>query len=90
MSYYIANVKVIAASTSKQVSGSFPDKKHGFFTYFLLKGLRPENWKNNASLSYNELFQFIESNVIHEAGNMDRIQNPTISTYDGTRLFIKR
>ena len=87
---YKANVTVISASTSKQVSGSFPNKKHGLFTYFLLKGLRPENWKNNTSLSYNELFQFIESNVIHEAGNMDRIQNPTISTYDGTRLFIKR
>ena len=87
---YKWNVTVFSASTSKQVSGSFPNKKHGLFTYFLLKGLRPENWKNNTSLSYNELFQFIQSNVEREAGNLDRNQNPTITTIDGDKILVKR
>jgi len=52
--------------------------------------LRPENWKNNTSLSYNELFQFIQSNVEREAGNLDRNQNPTITTIDGDKILVKR
>jgi hypothetical protein len=56
----------------------------------LLKGLRPENWKNNTSLSYNELFQYIEGNVKHEAGNLDRNQNLTLKTFDGEKILVKR
>ena len=86
---YETNVTVFSASTSTQVSGSFPGKKHGLFTYFLLKGLRPENWKNNASsISVGDLFQYIENNVLLEAGNLDRRQRPTLTTIDRNRIFI--
>ena len=34
--------------------------------------------------------KFIQSNVERETGNLDRNQNPTITTIDGDKILVKR
>lgn len=70
-------LNVFSASSNDQVSSGWPDKKHGLFTYFMLKGIQGNADKNNdKQVSYEELSNYIKLNVERQAGFLDRKQNP--------------
>lgn len=81
------NVVVMAASTDEQYSSSFPDKYHGLFTYFLLKGIRGEAFGGDNILSLAELYSYVSTQVSREAGFLDKQQTPTLEGKEPGRVF---
>ena len=70
-------LNVFSASSNDQVSSGWPDKKHGLFTYYMLKGIQGSADNNNdKQISYEELSIYIKINVERQAGFLDRKQNP--------------
>ena len=70
-------LNVFSASSNDQVSSGWPDKKHGLFTYYMLKGIQGgADANNDKQVSYEELSNYIKSNVEKQAGFLDRKQNP--------------
>jgi glutaredoxin len=83
-------ITVFAAASGDQISCGYPEKKHGLFTYFLLKGLRGDADKNkDNSLTIEELEEYIVNNVRKTAGTLDREQTPQVFAKDKTRVIIK-
>ena len=83
------NVSVFAAATGKQISSAWPEKKHGLFTYFMLKGLRGEADRNaDREITLDELSQYITGNVSETAGLLDREQTPQLFTADSQRVLV--
>jgi len=82
-------VNVFSAAGSKQISSSWPEKKHGLFSYFLMKGMRGNADANNdKKLTYGELGKYLEDNVSSTAGLLDREQTPSLSTQNENVIFI--
>ena len=76
------NMSVFSAASARQTASAWPDKRHGLFTYFLLKGLKGNaDTDQDKNLTIQELGDYIESNVSETAGMLDREQNPDIQTH---------
>jgi len=69
------NMVVFTSSQGNESSGVYKEKKHGFFTYFLLKKLQ----ESKANISYSELADYIHSNVLKETGLISKIQTPQVT-----------
>ena len=83
-------INIFAASQGNQVSSAWPDKKHGLFSYFLMKGMKGDaDTDGNSEITYGELGEYINKKVAREAGNLDREQNPTFDSNDKDKIFIK-
>lgn len=68
---------IFTASSGSQMASAYEEKKHGLFTYFLLKGLKGEGDKDgDRKIRAFELFEFIKGNVESKAIYMDREQTP--------------
>jgi hypothetical protein len=73
------NVTVLSAANGDQVSSGFMDKKHGLFTYFLLKGLGGEADANgDMRLTLDELHHYVTPLVQRQARKLNREQTPTL------------
>ena len=83
------NMAVFSASSGEQYSSAYPEKYHGLFTYFLLKGLNGTAKGNDNKLTLNELFIYLKKNVSETAGYLDKEQIPTFIGRDKDRVFIK-
>ena len=83
------NFAVFSASTGKQYSSAYPDKFHGLFTYFLLKGLRGEAKGDDRNLTIGELYDYVEKNVSRQAGYLDKEQNPTFIGSNDDRVIVR-
>ncbi len=73
------NGKIVSfsASSGEQISLPYRDKKHGMFTYFLLKAMQ----ENKGNISYGDLFDYIKSNVqTHSITINKQEQNPKLNT----------
>jgi len=82
------NMTVFSAASAKQISSAWPDKKHGLFTYFMLKGLKGDaDADHNNSLTIQELGNYIKSNVSETAGMLDREQTPDVQTHSPTSII---
>jgi uncharacterized repeat protein (TIGR01451 family) len=82
------NMTVFSAAGAKQISSAWPDKKHGLFTYFMLKGLKGDaDTDHNNSLTIQELENYIKSNVSETAGMLDREQTPDVQTHSPTSII---
>lgn len=67
----------IQATKNTQTSHAYPDKKHGLFTYFLLKGLRgTADYDFDMKITIEELFTYIEDNVENVSRRMGFEQTP--------------
>ncbi len=76
---FLDKIVSITASSSGQISNSYPEKRHGLFSYFLLRGLRGEADSNsNGSINVEELYSFIKKNVEKVAHRKGMEQNPSI------------
>lgn len=83
------NVSVFSAAGSKQISSSWNEKKHGLFSYFLMKGMGGEADSNkDKKISMGELGDYISENVSGMAGMLDREQSPELQTIDNSKLLI--
>ena len=80
---------VFAASSDEQISSGYPEKQHGLFTYFLLKGLRGEADANqDKRLTAEELESYLKREVSRAAANLDREQTPEATGREKLRTLI--
>ena len=84
------NITVFTASTGAQISSGYDSKRHGLFTYFLLKGLRgdADSDKNNKT-TVKELFNYVNQNVRTQAKYIDREQTPQVLPVPSDKVLIK-
>ena len=75
------NLEILSSSTGTQISSSLEGKKHGLFTYYLLKGLRGEaNQESDGDLTLGELEAYVHRHVADEARRlMNREQQPVFT-----------
>lgn len=76
-----SNISIMTASGDDQVASWYSEKRHGLFTYYLLKGMKGEaDANNNHIVTYEELESFImdsDSGVPYKARELySREQTP--------------
>jgi hypothetical protein len=70
------NMVVFSATSSEETALPYNDKYHGMFTYFLLKKFK----ENNGFFNYNELFEFIKTNVNQQSILINqKTQTPSVN-----------
>jgi hypothetical protein len=65
------NTIAFASSSGNERSGVYSEKKHGYFTYFLLKKLQ----ETSGAVTYGEMFSYIHDNV-KRASHNTKLQTP--------------
>lgn len=86
---YVNNITVFSATSSNEISSSYPQNKHGLFSYFLMKGMQGEADANNdKELTIQELFDYTKSNVSKTAGTLDREQTPQLECLEPEKIII--
>ena len=71
------NTVVFSAASGDETAMPYTEKRHGLFTYFLLKKIQ----KTKGDVSYGELADYIKTNVMKEAFlTNDKPQTPIIAT----------
>jgi uncharacterized caspase-like protein len=78
----LSSDKVIAmiSSSGGQTSNAYPEKGHGLFTYFLLRGLRGEAFKSrSASMTMGELYTYVKDQVAKVSSARGMEQTPTLT-----------
>lgn len=85
------NGMVMTASKADQISSWYPEKKHGLFTYFLLKGLRGEADENqDGRVTGAEMKQYLGENVSYYARRLhSRTQNPQVMGKGSDRVLVR-
>jgi hypothetical protein len=74
--------KVIALASTKggQASNSYPERKHGLFTYFLLNGLKGGADKDGDGwISLEELSSYVQDNVARVSRRKGAEQTPAVN-----------
>lgn len=83
-------ITAFCAASGDQISSGYPDKRHGLFTYFLLKGMRGDADKNNdKSITIQEMDDYLSLNVRKVAGRLDRVQTPQVLGKNKERVLVK-
>jgi len=84
------NYKPISnAAGGKEISSAWPEKKHGLFSYYLMKGMRGEADENNDNqITVGELGDYVKEHVSDMAGMLDREQTPGLQTLDEQKVLI--
>ena len=84
------NMIVFAAASGSQISSSYPEKKHGLFTYFLLKALRGDaDEDGDGVVTVEEAEAYIVENVGRTAGQLDREQTPQVLGLRKNRSLVR-
>jgi uncharacterized caspase-like protein len=67
------------ATSIGELSNAHPEKEHGLFTYYLLRGLKGEADSNDDGWnSINEIYDYVRKNVSRESRRIQSEQTPTI------------
>ena len=81
----LKNTAVFASSSGDQISSWYPEKRHGLFTYFFLKGLRGEAdtneyGKQDGKIRATELYSYLKDKVPYWARRLfsGRKQTPEL------------
>jgi len=81
---------VLTAAHGNQVSSSYPEKSHGLFTYFILKGLQGyADQDGDSAVTVGELYAYVRESVVVQAGYLDREQTPELHGVDFDRILVK-
>ena len=84
------NVTVFSAAGGKEISSAWPEKKHGLFSYFLMKGMRGDADVNgDREITMGELGDYIKENVSEMAGMLDREQTPGLQTMNRGKVLVR-
>ena len=82
-------ITVFSATGQKEISSAWPEKKHGLFSYYLMKGMQGEaDMNNDKKLTIKELGDYINEKVSEQAGYLDREQTPQMISNDENRILI--
>lgn len=74
-----SNMVVISAAAGNQISNALPEKRHGLFTYYFLKGLQGEADANkDGGVDVGELYEYMKPRVETEARRMNAEQSPQL------------
>ncbi|MBM4404031.1 MAG: caspase family protein, partial [Candidatus Cloacimonetes bacterium] len=85
-----AKISVFSASSGAQVSSAYPDRQHGLFSYFLMKGMRGEaDLNGDKKITIAEMEQFLQENVPYIARRMGREQDPQVNSADKQSVLIQ-
>lgn len=58
------NMTVMSASSGEQISSTYDEKRHGLFTYFMLKAIKNEDVvKKDGSIAISDLFSYLKPQV---------------------------
>jgi hypothetical protein len=84
----------LLASGPKQVANWYPEKKHGMFTYFFLKGLKGEaDLDDNRKVTVREMERYLtdeNSGVPHWSGRVhQRTQMPQVVSQNPERVLVR-
>lgn len=83
-------ITVFSASTGSQISSGYPEKRHGLFTYFLLKGLQGKaDLNHDKTVTVQEMDEYLSQNVKKAASRLDREQTPQVMGKDKQRVLVK-
>jgi uncharacterized caspase-like protein len=83
------NVTVFSAAGRREISSAWLEKKHGLFSYYLMKGMRGDADANQDNqITVGELGDYVKENVSDMAGRLDREQTPELQTMDRTKVLI--
>lgn len=87
-----ANTLLFQSSEASQVSNWYPEKKHGMFTYFFLKGLKGEaDMNKDGSIAAGELEEYINDENQHLPYISRReFQRPQRAILSGSRETVVR
>jgi uncharacterized caspase-like protein len=67
------------ATSTGQISNAYPEKQHGLFTYYLLRGLRGDADSNSDNwTSVKEVYAYVRKNVNRQSRRMQSEQTPSI------------
>lgn len=73
------NLVVLSAAAGNQISSAFPEKRHGLFTYYFLKGLQGAADANgDGAVNLEELYAYIKLNVEAAARRSNAEQSPQL------------
>ena len=83
------NMVVWSAAAGNQISTAFPEKRHGLFTYYFLKGLQGAADANkDGAVDVAELYAYLKPQVETAARRMQTEQSPQLMP--GTDLLKER
>jgi hypothetical protein len=67
------------ATSTGQISNAYPEKGHGLFTYYLLRGMRGEaDSDDDGWTSVKEIYGYVRSHVTRVSRRLQQEQTPTI------------
>ena len=67
------------ATSTGQISNAFPEKEHGLFTYYLLRGLKgAADADDNGWISVKEIYEYVRHHVDRESRRLQSRQTPVI------------
>jgi hypothetical protein len=73
------NMVVISAAAGNQISSAYPQKRHGLFTYYFLKGLQgAADSDKDGAVDMEELFSYVKPHVEADARRMNTEQSPQL------------
>jgi hypothetical protein len=73
-----------------ETSSSIPSKRHGLFSYFLMKGLTGRaDMNRDRRLTISEIGKYLEKNVPIVAIMYDEQQTPKMKTSNDKRVVIR-
>jgi hypothetical protein len=76
----LQNGVVFSSSSENQLSNWYPEKKHGLFTYFFLKGLQGlADANGDKQITAEELEQYLKSTIPDKAREQNREQTPQVA-----------
>lgn len=85
----VKNTTVFTSSSGEEWSGWLPEKRHGLFTYYFLKGIRGDADENkNGEITATELQSYISSLVQEKARERNKVQTPRMMG-NGDKVIVK-
>jgi hypothetical protein len=87
----VENGLAITAGAADQVSSWYAEKKHGLFTYYLLKGLRGAADENGDTVvTAKEVDQYLSEKVPYQAARQhNRKQTPQVVGQNMNRVLVR-
>ena len=83
------NMLVFSAASGSEISSSSEKKKHGIFTYYLLKGLNGDaDINSDHRITATEMNKYLNSHVPSQAKTMGREQHPQLLGSDVSRVVL--
>lgn len=89
--FVMENAVLFSSSTGQQLSNWYPEKRHGLFTYYFLKGLRGDADRNGDSqVTVEEMEQFLLANIPDQARYLNnREQTPQVMGKEKSKVLVK-